>query len=311
MQDSGATRKIRISAEAVVEVTDEEAVKQSALADIASTELHAGDGRNIDSIRAAESDRVRNEVAAAIQWLADPYSVLPDDLDGAEITETSHSVIELDDNGLPISAEPDFARLFALCRCGRQSCAECGGFQLTPKTAATLWSMGVLLAHQAYDDVLEHGDDPVTNDATWALLDEYPCITHQQNAVWRRQAARSFDDLVDDLARGEWPQPRCPAEEMALHKMLERAQAAVKEGWTGIDDAALPDHPDDFDWDLLYGTLFQDLDILDLFEPHLDGVEDPDYERNRDVGMGDYRAQAWFTWFLNMQPRDGRRPFRR
>ncbi len=62
---------------------------------------------------------------------------------------------------------------------------------------------------QAYDDVLEHGDEPVDDTGDWAVFNEFPRITWRQNAVWRRQAARSFDDLSDDLAADSWPQPAC------------------------------------------------------------------------------------------------------
>jgi len=58
-------------------------------------------------------------------------------------------------------------------------------------------------------------------------------------------------------------------------------------------------------------VLFQDLDILDLFDTQLDGIEDPDSDRNRLTGMGDYRPGHWHTAFLNADPRDPRRPFRR
>jgi hypothetical protein len=58
-------------------------------------------------------------------------------------------------------------------------------------------------------------------------------------------------------------------------------------------------------------VLFQDLDIVSLFDVELDGIEDPDAEQNARIGMGGYRPAAWFDTFLNMQTRDGRRPFRR
>jgi hypothetical protein len=56
-----------------------------------------------------------------------------------------------------------------------------------------------------YDDVAEHGDDPVTDDGTWATLSDYPRITWRQDAVWRRQAARALDDLTADLEAGRAP----------------------------------------------------------------------------------------------------------
>jgi hypothetical protein len=62
---------------------------------------------------------------------------------------------------------------------------------------------------------------------------------------------------------------------------------------------------------MLTEALFQDLDILALFTEQLDGIEDPEVEQNRQLGIGGYRPIAWFEPFLNWTPRDTRRPFRR
>lgn len=135
---------------------------------------------------------------------------------------------------------PDFAALFELCHCGKESCEACSGYQLTPRTAVALWHMGGLFADQAYDDLLEHGG--------WAGLECYP---------------------------------------------------------------DLPEHEADFDWSMALECLFQDTDILSLFKPELDGVKDSGSGPNEWLRMGDYRPMAWFETFNNMEPRDGRRPFRR
>lgn len=211
------------------------------------------------------------------------------------------------------SGHPDFAGLFPTCRCGAEACERCGGFQLTPRTAASLWVAGLLEADGAYEDVLRRGDEPVDTDGGWLVFAAYPRLTWRQDAVWRRQAARAFDDLVGDLAAGSWPRPRCPGEEMALHLTLRFAEEAVDGGWAGFDGPLkhLPTHPDDFDWEFAADALFQDQDILWIFDPDHDGAEDPETETNRDLAIGDYRPHAWFTAFDNMDPRDGRRPFRR
>ena len=82
----------------------------------------------------------------------------------------------------------------------------------------------------------------------------------------------------------------------------------------GLDEAtldALPGHRDDFDWQAIPDALFQDTDILHLFEPDLDGIDDPHDALNTQMAIGDYRPSAWFENFANMQPRDERRGFRR
>jgi hypothetical protein len=211
-----------------------------------------------------------------------------------------------------MATRPDFADLFAVCRCGQASCDSCSGWQLTPRTAAVLWSVGQVLADQGYDDVESHGDDPVTQN-DWALFSQYPRITWRQDGVWRRQAARAYDDLVGDIEAGRWPVPRCAGEEMTLRLILTEVADLETEndGCLRRIIDPLPEHPDDADWDLADDALFQDHDLSNLFKPALDGIEDPDNEVNRELGIGDYRPAAWFRWFLNVEPRDSRRPFRR
>lgn len=37
--------------------------------------------------------------------------------------------------------------------CGLESCSKCGGWQITPRTAAALWSAAQVLSDHGYDDV--------------------------------------------------------------------------------------------------------------------------------------------------------------
>jgi hypothetical protein len=51
-------------------------------------------------------------------------------------------------------------------------------YLLRSQPAAVLWTMAHLLAAQAHDDVLEHGDDPVDHSgAPWRMFDGFPRIT--------------------------------------------------------------------------------------------------------------------------------------
>jgi hypothetical protein len=210
--------------------------------------------------------------------------------------------------------EPDFTALFPVCICSQADCEDCEAWQLTPRTAAALWVAAQLTADEAYDDVVAHGDTPVSETDDWALFDQYPPITGRQGADWRRQAARAFDDLAGDLASGRWPRPRCPAEEMALHLILERARDWWIDGEVGVrpeELAALPAHADDLDWQGALDALFADHDLLLLFDAELDGIEDPAALENRLPRMGDYRPAAWFTPFDAITGRDPQRGFRR
>lgn len=310
-------RRVRIRVEATAEVLDERALRKAARAQIDST--HFADDPASQRQEAEDARREADaDPLAAIGWLVDDLGLL-DGIPGMRILDPSMEISELDETkpagGQPQVPhdEPDFTTRFPTCRCGKQDCEDCSGFQLTPRTAAVLWGMTQIFADRAFDDVCEHGDEPVRDDGSWGLFDRYPRLTWRQDAVWRRQAARSYDDLTTDLQAGHWPRPTCAGEEMALHLVLNDAPEAVQDGWSGVEHIlpSLKKHPDDFDWDMLSEVLFQDHDILGLFTPSLDGVEDPTSDQNTALGIGDYRPSAWFATFANMNPRDGRRPFRR
>jgi hypothetical protein len=170
-----------------------------------------------------------------------------------------------------------------------------------------------MLADQAYDDIEEHGDEPVRPGTTdWYVFDRLPRLSWRQDARWRRQVARAADDLFGDLEAGQWPVPRCNAEELCLHLAIEDAEALVTDQEDGnARTAGLPIHNDDHDWDMCSEVFFQDHDILLLDERWADGIEDPDDELNRSAGIGDLRPHNWFQPFNNVEPRNPHRGFRR
>jgi hypothetical protein len=302
---------VRLTAEAVFEIQDPEALEAAVVAEIDSgARSYVGEGTQ-EELRAEERESVQGDVAAALHWIADMGNAVPDGI-GVVYLGGSSEAAELDRHGHEVCPGPDFGVLFPVCRCGEGSCERCG-WQLTPRTAMMLHLVGNDLADSAFDDIVEHGDDPLVDEHEWALFSRYPRITWRQDAVWRRQAARSIDDLVADLEAGSWPTPTCAAEEMALHLMLEDAPTALADDWadTAGQLDRLPDHPDDYEWQMLTEMLLQDIDILSLFDAQLDGFEDPDSEINRQFGVGDYRPAAWFAPFANVPPRDPRRSFRR
>jgi hypothetical protein len=300
------SRRVRVNVEVTVEITDAAALVQRALASVAEVEF------TDDGEREARREEIMSDPRAAVRWLVDPFGLLPP-VSGARIVAAWDGITEVNESGSGWRGRPDFVALFSVCRCGEDACGDCGGYQLTPRTAAVLWTVAQILADGAFDDVTQHGDQPVADTVEWSVFSRYPRITWRQDAVWRRQAARCFDDLTGDIAAGRWPSPTCPGEEMALHLILDDAPAAVGDGWPALDGALseLPEHPDDYDWTMTDEVLFQDHDVLSLFDMIRDGIEEPDSTQNQVIGMGDYRPQAWFRTFLNREPRDGRRPFRR
>lgn len=213
---------------------------------------------------------------------------------------------------------PPFAALFGPSRRhDDEQHGEGEGVRLTPRAAAVLWGCAVQCAADAAADVETFGDEPVRDDMPdddqriWLIFDEYPALTFTQDAAWRRRASRTFLDLAADLAAGALPLPRCPAEEMALHLILNAADDGGEDIEPDKGDRLLANCPadaNDDDWEDLRDALFRDHDILILYDPAAAGIEDPADPRNRAITMGDYRPSAWFTCFPSAQPRDPDRP---
>src|SRR5260370_26346742 len=147
-----------------------------------------------------------------------------------------------------MSPRPDFAALFPVreCGCGREDCEICAGWQLTPRTAGVLHTALEIMADQAFDDIEEHGSEPVESEdgGDWLFFDRLPRITWNQDVKWRRQVARACDDLADDLVCGHWPTPRDNAEEIVLHLAIDDGSDRLEEREDAGDGEqdALPQH---------------------------------------------------------------------
>lgn len=243
-------------------------------------------------------DAVDSGAFGALAELIDPEALL-DGIDGVEPLGAITAVGPLEED----EEEPDFVVLFPL---DETIDGESDGWVLTPRTASVLWGQLHMLGDYAREELEELGDDPLASDSEQGFVfSALPSITWRQDAVWRDRFIGAIDDLANDLADGEWPQPRCPAEEMALHlaflyvsDMLQDEPELVEQ-WV----AGLPVHAHDYDWDGCRDVFFQDEDILMLYDASLDGLEDPDSDINRAMGIGDYRPNAWFNTFTNMKSR--------
>jgi hypothetical protein len=172
--------------------------------------------------------------------------------------------------------------------------------KLTPRQRELLRTHLWVNADNTYDDVEEHGDQPVDDDPArwWMILDRLPEQTWGLPAWWRRQLARAFDDLALDLEAGRLPHPRCVAEEAALVIAVVGAQAAMMDCQYDDEVAALPATAGDRDWqaatNALIGTRHLDWDMApgDCPEwrgnlpPSASWLEPFDGSENRSPGRG-------------------------
>lgn len=115
--------------------------------------------------------------------------------------------------------------------------------------------------------------------------------------------ADTWKDSRDDPGDGDQERlAACTGEELALalHLVIGLAEAQLADGMIGQDHTvdALPDHGSaDADFDATRDRLFLDHDVLMLFDPSLDGVDDPDSEIGRAQRAANLHPRDWFKSF--------------
>ncbi|MER6330537.1 hypothetical protein ABT298_14675 [Streptomyces sp. NPDC001034] len=183
--------------------------------------------------------------------------------------------------------------------------------ELTARTAAVLRVALEELSEQIWQDVADVGDVPVGR-GEGRVLGSLPPITFGQDQQWRRQMARCFDDLAADLAETHAVRPLCTGEEMALHLGIDRAKSLTRNRPRLVAETVegLGEDRRDFDWDWCSDVLFEDHDVLMLFDASLDGIEDSGNEVNQALGLANLAAADWFVPFRPSQARDPDRGFR-
>jgi hypothetical protein len=176
--------------------------------------------------------------------------------------------------------QPDFADLYEPW-IGR-------GGNITPRMAYYLWVSAQFLG----DYWRLAATDP-------ERVEELPVLARPlAHGTWIDQFAACFDRLADRIANGDADTnilSHSTGDELALHMTIDLAEEDLAEGTLDPREVThLPEHdrPDsDFNW--MREVLFEDHDVLMLFNPSLDGIEDPAVLDT-----------------ANLHPRDWFRPFR-
>lgn len=167
-----------------------------------------------------------------------------------------------------------------------------GGDGLTPRLAYHLWHCSMYLA-DTWRDNLDRPDE---------LLQQLPpTVQRFAGPLWLARFIECFEALAEKLAHGVHDHETvaaCTAEEMALHLVIDLAGDFVQDGMFE-DDQALLRLPgdakvvDDFEW--VREALLEDYDVLALFNPALDGIEDS-FE-NAHLRLVNLHPSEWFEPF--------------
>ncbi|KJK60048.1 hypothetical protein [Saccharothrix sp. ST-888] len=203
---------------------------------------------------------------------------------------------------------PDFAELFPLDLEAEEGGGSVGDWTLTPRTACLLHTQLITLADAAYDDLEEHEGEPVTDEEEqdFAVFGRLPSRTWGMHRSWRRALARTFDDLAEDLTLGEWPLPRCLAEDLALRLALVDARELLGAQPQAVADMMgdLPVDLYDYDWDGCADELFG------VYGPD-DGDPEMDAADRTDQLLAATHPEGWFLPYEDAEERDPARGYRR
>lgn len=149
----------------------------------------------------AGADMISHEVTGQVLDAAAGDEVVP--WHAGPVIEEFDAGWLLDTDTADSERAPDFVALFPVrdCDCGEEDCEICGDWHLTPRTADMLHAALSVMSDQAYDDIEEHGDTPVSidNQDSWMVFDRLPRITWRQDAEWRRGIAHACE--------GPYPRP--------------------------------------------------------------------------------------------------------
>lgn len=292
-EDSGA-QEIEATVVLGIRITDWPALRAAALAAVDELDFDGADpvGQRSELLR-----EVADDPNAALGVLLHPDRLVAA-VPGIEALGGTLEISVTDDFA------PDFAELFPLD--GEDG--EGADWTLTPRTACLLHTQLVGLADAAYDDLEEHEDEPVTegDEPDWTVYARLPRRTWSMHRTWRRALARTFDDLAEDLSLGEWPLPRCLAEEVALRMALADARSLLGAQPESVADMMgdLPADLYDYDWDGCADELFG------VYGPD---EGDPDLETadRIDQLLAATHPEGWFLGYEDAEERDPQRGYRR
>lgn len=177
----------------------------------------------------------------------------------------------------------------------------------TPRTALVL-----AVTLEVMSDFIIDGCDR-DEDTGRYTNDELPQIARNRTYEWMTRLSNCFIDLRDDIfIKGKDPRPLCTGEEVALALAIEYARDDFDSGLFSEEGGeyesalmSLPEHPEDYDWEMLEDDLFKYRDFEMLYDAALDGIEDKECVANRQLGMINLHPNDWFKWFNN-SPEDVR-----
>jgi hypothetical protein len=158
---------------------------------------------------------------------------------------------------------------------------------LPPNHWAALYDAATMLTDQFFDDVaglLADGDF-----AQSAMAGYLPAkYLLRYNVLFAKQFLACLLTVAWKLRAPDYYPLACVAEELALHAIIECAEALLESEGLQADFTEFEDEA------------FEDADVEQLFDPALDGIENS--ELGQKLGMAHLRFEDWFRPFRGEDP---------
>lgn len=163
---------------------------------------------------------------------------------------------------------------------------------LSPRMARHLWAAALMLDYT-------YGDEEA-----WDMLklDLPPIAQPVADPVWMERFVRCFDDIAARLSDGRSDPIRlttCTGEEMALHVVIDHAEDWLNDEVLSTPESLPEDSERDEDFESARDVLFRDHDVLLLFDPSLDGIDDPESELDKRFRFANLHPSRWFLPFAD------------
>ncbi|MER8045118.1 tetratricopeptide repeat protein [Streptomyces sp. NPDC094032] len=171
---------------------------------------------------------------------------------------------------------------------------------LSPRTVRMLKVALEIQADEARMALKDLGDRHITHDDWFQpLFGSLPAQTWELDREWRRHMVEACDALVAQIGGTGVPKPRCTGEEMALHLALEKAAALTDDDHELVEEftQGLETRADDYDWHMCKDILFEDHDVLMLYEPWNEGIERQGHPLISAMGLTNLDPRDWFIPF--------------
>lgn len=203
--------------------------------------------------------------------------------------------------------QPDFQSLFSAdreCSCGcEDAMSEVIDCENESFREPVLTPLNAALMYQCCDLLL----DIFSSGASYGFLElkeKLPRICQSMDSGFYGSLLLTLNGFKQDISEGRVPVLDCTGAEMMMHIVLDEMELRIEESDIEIGVSAfvfnqitdyLCDSAEDFNIFRIRDLIFDDIDVIFLFDPAMDGIENS--EEGVALGVSNLHPSLWFKKF--------------